>query len=84
MIGGGSSWLLNWIVLSKALSNSLIQTEVDGGVLENHILRVANSLYSDTHSQAHLHVGEVEEVVHVSGGCIFAVRDKNLWGKKGT
>lgn len=32
-------------------------------------------------SQAHLHVSEVEEAVHVSRGRIFVIRDKNLWGK---
>lgn len=32
--------------------------------------------------QAHLHVSEVEEVVHVSRGCILVIGDKNLWGEK--
>lgn len=34
------------------------------------------------HLQAHLHVSEVEEVVHVSRGCILVIGDKNLWGEK--
>lgn len=33
-------------------------------------------------SQAHLHVSEVEEVVHISRGRIFVFRDKNLRRKK--
>lgn len=41
-----------------------------------------SSLEFVTHSQAHLHVGEVEEVVHVSTGCIFVIRDKNLRNTK--
>lgn len=33
-------------------------------------------------SQAHLHVSEIEEVVHVSGGSVLVIRDENLQGKK--
>lgn len=33
-------------------------------------------------SQTHLHVCEVEEVVHISRGRIFVIRDKNLLKKK--
>lgn len=39
------------------------------------------ALIHTNYSQAHLHVSEVEEVVHVSGGGIFVIRDKNLLKK---
>lgn len=81
---GGEGFII-FDELNCFIKHSLIQIEVDaGGVLENHSLCLANSLYSDTRSQAHLHVCEVEEVVHVSGRCVFVLRDKNLWGGKNT